>query len=221
MSLVSEVSQLVDETGGAVWWTAQQVYDACNEALLEDWSILKPLAGTSTMTVTAGADLVAFDTTSIMIPQYFIDPTLNTKLFPTTHDELENWSRRWREESAAKPKWLVQWDASHYRVFPLSDAQYEFVLWGVPWPPEIGTATQDCTLENFQRKATVLRAAASLLDLTQPDLADAYRGEATDHAKRAAAEIRQQFDGNVDRLRPGTGWTVAQFGRINQGRKYR
>lgn len=221
MSLVTEVQQLVDESGGATWWTAQQVYDAINEAMSEDWAVLKPQSGTATLTVTAGADILAFDTDSIMVPQYFVDPVLNTKLFPTTHDELENWSRRWREESAAKPKWLVQWDASHYRVFPQSDAQYEFVLWGVPWPPEIGTATTDASLDKMQRKAVKLRAAASLLDLTQPDLADAYRVEAADAIKRQAIGLRQAFDGNVDRLRPGVGWTIAQFGRINMGRKYR
>lgn len=221
MSLVTEVQTLVDESGVGTWWTAQQVYDACNEALGEDWALLKPHAGTSTLTITTGADIVAYDTAAIMIPQYFVDPTLNVKLFPTIHDELENWSRRWREQSPEKPHWMVQWDAAHYRVFPRSDAQYEFVLWGVPWPPEIGTATLDCTLETFQRKAVKLRAAATLLDLSMPDLADAYRAEAADHVRRAAVEIRQQFDGNIDRLRPGTGWTVAQFGRISQGRRYR
>ncbi len=221
MSLVTDVQQLVDESGGAVWWTAQQVYDAINEALLEDWAILKPQAGTATLTITAGSDILAFDRTTIMLPQYFIYPSLNVKIFPTIHDELENWSRRWRGQSQARPQWAVLWDANHFRFWPQADATYQYVLWGVPWPPEIGTATQDASLEIFQRKAVVLRAAASLLDLTQPDLADAYRGEADQHAKRAIEEVRQQFDANVDRIRPGTGWSIAQFGRISLGRQYR
>lgn len=221
MSLVSDVSLLVDEAATPTWWTSAQVYAAINEALLEDWAVMRPASTTSTLSLSTGTDLYAFDATTIMIPQYFVDPDENVLMFPTVHDELENWSRRWKEEAAAKPKWTVLWDASHFRFFPSPDGPYTRVLWGVGWPPEIGTATLDTTLENFQRKAVILRAAASLLDLTQPQLADAYRVEANAHAKRAIAQVRQSFNGNVDRLRPGTGWSVAQFGRINQGRKYR
>lgn len=221
MSLVSEVQKLVDESGGATWWIQQQVFDACNEALQEDWALMRPAAGTSAFSVSTGTDIFTFDTAAIMIPQYFVYDTLGVKLFPTVHDELENWSRRWRGQAAARPQWMVQWDAAHYRVFPTPNATYSFTLWGVPWPVEIGTSTQDATLETFQRKAVILRAAALLLDLTQPDLADAYRAEASDHAKRAIANTRGQFDSNVDRMRPGTGWAIAQNGRIGMGRKYR
>lgn len=221
MSLVSQVQQLVDESGGAVWWTAQQVYDAINETLSEDYALLKPSTVVTTLTVTTGTDIFAFDDTAVMIPQYFVYGPLGVKTFPTVHEELENWSRRWRGQPPARPQWMVQWDAQHFRVFPAPDATYTFQLWGAAWPPEIGTATLDATLEVFQRKAVVLRAAASLLDLTRPDLADAYRAEALDHAKRAAAERRGQFNSNADRLRPGTGWAVAQFGRIGQGSRYR
>lgn len=222
MSLVSEVSMLVDESGGAVWWTAAQVYDAINDTLIEMWGQSRGIAqSTATMTVTASADLVEFPWTSIMIPQAVLNEQLNVPLFSTTHDELENWSRRWRGQPVDKPKWLVQWDAKHFRVFPQSDAQYEFLLWGTPWPAEIGTATQDLVLDPMERKAIVLNAAANLLDLTQPELADAHRTEALGYMQRSRANVRNGLNTNLEHLRPGTGWNVAGFGRISSGRKYR
>lgn len=209
---------LVNESGGAVWWTGQQVYDAINQSLEEIYGHLKWETTTATLTVTQGDDIVAYDNTTIMVPQFFISS--GTKLFPTEHDELENWSRTWRNEPKGKPKWIVLWDATHFRFFPNPDQTYEFVLWGSPWQQEITAINTDITMDPMAKKAVVFRACAHLFELTQPQLADTYVAESMQYEKRYSEQLRTNLGVNAWHLRPGVGWTIAQFGDIKIGRKY-
>lgn len=218
MDIVSEVELLVNESGGAVWWTAQQVYDGINQSLEEIFGHLKWNVVVSTLTVTSGDDIVAYDNTTIMIPQFIMSS--GTKLFPTEHDELENWSRTWRNEPHGKPKWIVQWDESHFRLFPNPDQTYEFQVWGAPWPQEVSSTNTDVTMDEMGKKAVIFRAVAHLMELTQPQLADTYYAESQEYEKRFSEQLRTNLGANVWHLRPAVGWTHAQFGDIKIGRKY-
>lgn len=217
MDLVTEVRTLLNEATGQ-WWTDQHVYDGINDALLEMYGTLRWKSVNTTLTVTTATDIVAFDNTVVMVPQFFLYN--NLKQFNTTQAQLEDWSRRWRSETPGRPKWFVLWDAAHFRVFPKPDATYNFDLWGVPWPSEINSTNTDMSLDPMTRKAIVLRSVGKLLELTQQQLSDAYMQESFKYQRLAASEIRNQLGANTWRLAPGVGWEVAQFGNIRIGRKY-
>jgi len=217
MDLVTEVRTLLNEATG-VFWTDAQVYDGLNAAIIELWATLRWKSISTTFNVTTATDIVAFDTSVVMVPQFFLYN--NIKQFNTVQAQLEDWSRRWRDEPHGQPKWFVLWDASHFRVFPQPDASYTFTLWGVPWPTEISATNTDMSLDPMTRKAIVLRSVAHLLELTQPQLADAYMAESNEYQSLAATEIRNQLGANTWRLSPGVGWEIAQYGDIRIGRKY-
>lgn len=217
-TLVQETELLLNESGASVWWGAQQVYDALNQSIQELSGHLRWELASTSFTVSTGTDIFAFDNSQIMIPQYFVSE--GTKLFPTEQAELENWSRTWRLEPAGKPKWVVLWDASHFRVFPSPDQSYTFTLYGVPWLTEIDGSNTDITIDAMAKKAIVFRAVAHLLELTQPQLADTYMQESLENEKRYSTQIRNNLGSNIASLRPGVGWTIAQFGDIKIGRKY-
>lgn len=219
MSMVSEVQQLVDEAGGAVWWTLTQVYDALNASLLDLTIDTKMTTASATLAITSGVDFVAIPTTQILVPQYVVYNSVS--IFSTTHDQLEDWSRRWHDQPAAQPKWLVLWDAQTFRTFPAPDANYTFTLYGLKWPDEVDVSTTEVTpLSRDLRRAVVLAAAARLLEFTQPQLADAMLIESEAHKQRSLQTYRRSLGANTLRLRPGVGWQLAQGGDINLGNRY-
>lgn len=221
LNLLQDIQLQVDETGGPVFWVIEQLYDAANAAQLEVWINLKDWQQTSAnITLFAGADIVPLPTTLVMIPQYI---TYNgVKIFPTTTAQLQDWANNWKSESPARPNWLILWDSTHIRVWPPSDAGYTFTLFGVPWPTEITDGTHEITgIDPLVRKAIIMRAAAKLLETTQPDLAAAKLVEAVEFEKRYARQQRNTFGDNISRLRPTTSWDQAQFGDIRTGNKFR
>lgn len=220
MSLLTEVQQLVDETSGPVFWVIEQVYDALNTAIEDTWLNVKQWNYMTTpFVISSGADLVALATTSIMIPQYILD-TASNKIFPTTHAMLEDWSANWHNTTAARPAWIVVWDAFTLRVFPRADAAYTYTVCGVPWPTEISGTSTDITCDPLIKQAIIHRGAANLLELTQPDLADHHEGLALEFERLFARQVRNQGGHNTLRLAPGKGWQVGMFGDIRIARKY-
>lgn len=223
MSLFSEVTEQIDQTNlnfGQPFWVDQQVYDAINLALEEIWTEVKWTYTTATLTFTAGQDLTALPSTSVMIPQYIIT-TDNVKMFPTTHPMLQDWAANWKNEPQAQPRWIVLWDEKHLRAWPTPDQTYTFTLYGVPWPTEITAISADPPMDPLIHHAVVHRAVAFLLEHTQPQLADANMQEALDNEKRYQRQVRNQQGDNTLRIRPTVAWTQAQFGDIRTGRKFR
>ena len=130
MSLLSDIQLQVDESQGPVFWTIEQLYDAANAAQLEVWLNLKDWQRTSyTLNIPANADLVALPESAIMVPQFIIYN--GVKIFPTTTAQLQDWATNWKSQDKTRPNWYVLWDAQHIRLFPNSDANYTFQLWGV------------------------------------------------------------------------------------------
>ena len=214
MSLYTDLQLALDETGGPVFWGTAQIYDALNASLMMTEGDSRYAQTTSTITITAGADLVALPSTGVMIPQALLTEE-GKEVFSTTHALLEDWTARWRAEPASRPQWLVLWDALTLRVFPTADATYEYILNGVPWPTEITTSSDDITIDGHLKRAVVHSAAARLLELTQPSLADWHRSEADEARKRFRRRLRRSE--GQSRLRPGSAWQVAQGGRLILG----
>lgn len=220
MSLITDIQLQVDETGGPVFWVIEQLYDAANAAQLEVWANLKDWQQTSTpITLASGNDIVALPNTIIMIPQFIVYS--GVKIFPTTHALLQDWSNNWKNETPTRPNWIVLWDESHIRVWPRANAAYTLTLYGVPWPTEITDGVHDiANVDVLVRRAIVLRAAAKLLETTQPELADAKAVEALEFEKRYARQQRNVFGDNISRLRPKTAWDLANNGDIKTGRLF-
>lgn len=225
MSLFSEVTEQIDQTSlnfGSAYWIQQQVLDAINWALLDTWANIKWQFVSTQTVVSSGADITSLPVTTVMIPQYIIN-TASVKIFPTTHDLLQDWSSNWRNEPQAEPHWIVLWDQAHGRVWPPANGTYTWTLYGVPWPTEVTTTdgtTDPAPLDPSIRHAIIHRAVAFLLEHSQPQLADVNEAEAMDHEKRYFRQVRNAQGANTLRLRPAPGWVVGQFGDIKIARKY-
>lgn len=226
MSLVTETQQQINESGAGVFWplASGQVYDALNSAIIRTYAHNRDQFYVSTpLTFASGVDILALPTTTVMIPQYIVTPGA-VKIFPTTMPMLQDWNANWKNTPHAQPQWIVLWDWTHLRSFPIPDQTYTYTLYGVPWPLEIGTGGGDVTditnIDPLLRQAIIHRACATLLEYTQPQLADVFTQEAEEHEKRYRRQARNAMGDNVLRLRPGVGWSIAQSGDIRIGKKY-
>ena len=102
-TLISDIQLQLDEVGGPVFWTIEQVYDAANDAQLEVWTNLKDWQQTSTnIVLSSGTRIIPWTNTTIMIPQFVIYN--GVKIFPTTKALLSDWQDNWMSELPANPK---------------------------------------------------------------------------------------------------------------------
>jgi|WetSurMetagenome_2_1015567.scaffolds.fasta_scaffold127791_1 hypothetical protein len=219
MSLISDIREQLDEVAGGIFWHEDHLHDAVNSAIVEVFAATKHEHGTATLTFTASNDTVSLGTT-IMLPQYLIG-TATEKIFPTTIAKLEAYNRSWRNHEAAYPKHFVVVDTEHIAGWPTPDAAYTMVLHGVPWPScgEITEGVEEITVPSTLRLAVVKRAAANLLEYTQPQLADGLILEALEAEHDFIVQLRNRQSHNIRRLRPGTTYTRAQAGSVGLGRR--
>lgn len=220
-NIIQDVQLQIDETGGPVFWVIEQLYDAVNGAQLEVYMNLKDWQRTSTnITLSSGTNMFALPTDTIMIPQFIVYNGI--KIFITTKALLQDWANNWKSDNTpSRPNWAFLWDESHLFFYPAPDQAYVMQLWGVPWPTEITDGVHDLTgIDPLVRRAIVLRAASKLLQLTQPDLADAKIKESMEFEKRYARQQRNVFGDNIGRLRPTTAWDQAALGDIKTGRLF-
>jgi hypothetical protein len=219
MSLVTDIEELLDESGGATFWTAAHVYDAANEAQVETFARTKHQFVLSSMTVNAGDGLVTLPST-VMIPQYIIGT--QGKYFPTSQAKLEQYAREWRGATAAYPKHFVFWDAYTVRAFPPSDDDYSFDVGGIPWPSEeVSVSQTDITAPSLLKQAVAHRAAGILLEFTQPTLADSLSSAAEELERKFRIQNRNRQSDHIRRIRPGTIFSFAQSGNVLLGKKFK
>ena len=253
MTLVGIIRILIDQalgTGtmndypvsGDIFWTSQQIYDATNEVMIDYYMQLGRLPvpvqlSSATFTVTTGTDIFPYDTTTIMVPTYVVlntevgtgpsGVTINQEYWASDVTKLEQWGVAWRSDTPAQPKWFILWDFSHIRCFNQPDKTYTYALYGVPWPTEIGTGTEDPTtpIDPLFKLAIAYKAAANILEATRPDIADAYMKESEELLLHERIHIRNNQTNNLRRLKPGVGsrFTDATIGAakgvIQIGRK--
>lgn len=217
-TLADDIRQLLDEAGGSTFWPVAHLYDAANHAQILTWASTKHDIIQVTFTVDINNDIVALPA-SILIPQMF---TLNNKkYFPTTMAKLEQYNREWKATTQAQPKWFAIWDAHNVRIFPRSDALYEFELWGVRYPPtELAVGTEDITAPRLVKQAVAHRAAGLLLEATRPDLSDAMESEALMLERKYKQQLRNRGGHRIWFLRPESKFARGQSGVIEIGRQY-
>lgn len=218
MSLVSDVQELLDETGVGTFWPKAHIYDACNQAQLDVWAKSHHDTVTSTLTLSNNSDLVAIPT-GVYIPLYLTRS--NTVYWPTTQARLEQHDREWKKVGKAAPKWFVMWDQETFRVFPKSDATYNFVLWGVRYPPtEVSGSAEDITAPSLIKQAVASTAAGLLTMETRPDLSEGFLDQAKDLLQQFMVQRRNLGGHRIWRLRPGMREDVAAAGNIDVGATY-
>ena len=215
MSLVSEIQDLIDDSG--VFWIDQHVYDVANEALIEVWGELRHDIGTATITVTANQEFVDLPTTTIMIPQRIV--ANNVEWFVTNRVLLERDNRQWRALTQAQPKWFVPFDTETLQLVPRPDQTYTYAIEGVKYPTtEIAVGTEDITVAKDIKKALVFRAAALITMNTRPDLHGRWMEEFAVYINEARVRLRNRHGHNIRRLRPGKAVTRAHQGHRGIGR---
>lgn len=251
MTLIGLVRLLIDQATGTgtlndypvagdIFWPAQQLYDATNEVMVDYWSMAArqpvPVQLTNTtFTVSSGTDIFGFNATSIMVPSYVVLNTatlsgaaaqvINQKYWISDRTKLEQWTNNWRLDIPAQPRWFILWDAFHLRTYPSPDNTYAFTLYGVPWPTELATGTEDITCDSIFKLAIAYKAAANVLEATRPDTADSYVKESDELLQRYRIRLRNEQTNNIHRMKPavggrGTDKTIAATkGIIKLGRR--
>ena len=215
--IVSMVQTMLNESGPGIFWPVQQVYDAINEAQLEFDPIANFPIIQSTMTFSAGQDLVAWPNTTLVWPKYL--EFSGRKYWTVSHAELERYDRNWRTTTFGQPKFFVLWSESLLRPYPLADQTYVFNIWGPGWPTEINSTNTDFAAPNLLKLAIAFRAASILFQYTRPDLSEANLAEAEEYEARYRIQMRKQQSHNIKRLRPGNSMTMAQGGNVRVGKR--
>ena len=219
---VSGTSTIIDDpTAGDIFFPSQQIYDAANEAVTDFWAtagrqdvpIQLATATATPLVVGTGTDIYPLDNVSLMIPTFVTLNTMlgsgaggeliNQKYFISDRTKLEQYARDWRNNQQAQPKWFILWDAWNLRVFPTPDQTYTFTLWGVPWPNEISTGTEDITVDQILRLAMAYKTAATLLETTRPEVSDLYTKNSEEMINRYRIRLRNQQTNNMRRMKPG------------------
>jgi hypothetical protein len=150
-----------------------------------------------------------------MIPSYvvlnttsgtgFTAQTINQKYWESDVTKLEQWNNNWRANIPAQPRWFILWDAFHIRAFPSPDQTYTFTLFGVPWPTELATGTEDIVADQVLKLAIAYKAASNVLEATRPDISDVYNHESEELYLRYRIRLRNEQTNNLRRLKPLSG----------------
>jgi hypothetical protein len=231
MTLIGLVRLLIDQATGTgtlndypvagdIFWPSQQLYDAANEVMVDYWAQLgnqqTPIQLTNTtFVVSTGTEIFPFASTVIMTPTYVVlntttgsgaaSYTINQTYWISDVTKFEQFNNNWRNYPAGQPKWFAVFDAFNIRVFPLPDQTYTFTLFGVPWPTELSTGTEDITCDAMLKLAIAYKSAANILEATRPDTADSYTKESEELLLRYRIRLRDQSTNNIRRLKPNVG----------------
>jgi hypothetical protein len=210
---VTSVQTLLDESGGAVFFTLQQIYDALNESMLMLSAMGKWAPVSVPLIFPTATDRFTLPVSTMMIPQYII--MANNKYFFTTHARLEQRDRLWQTTPPAAPIAFVLWDINTLRLFPNTDQGYLVVLWGIPYPSsEIISSGQTLDLPPLLQEVLIYWAVSELLEQTHPMLADVYAAKSDEYLQAFRVQFRRRQSHNISRLRPATRFNVAQSGEI-------
>ena len=227
MSATTDLQTIINDQG--TFWPQQQLLDAINEAQFAIYAETKWAITTASLVLSSNADIITIPS-SILIPRWIegtncnFQPPVIKRFFPTTMRNLEHFLRTWRGDNLGQPTYFVQWDATHWRVFPRPDAlgsgpggTYLFTVFGVGFPREITDSSTSLLGPRNYILATENYAASLLLEATRPDLADSYMADAMDQLLMFKKMLRNQQSHNIRTLRPGmTQLELDQSGQISE-----
>jgi hypothetical protein len=211
MTLVAELQVLLDESGGATFWTATHLYNALNEAHLQNWIATKRQYIATPLVVMGGVTYVEIPP-EILIPTFIHDD--ERRYFTTTLAKLEQYSPQWKAATPSIPKAFVRFGYTHLRPWPMPDNNYQYTLVGLGWPSEISESVTDLDLPHLCRQAVLWRAGASLIDFTHPQLSEVWQQNATEAEEKYLRQQRNSQSHNLRTLRPSNPLNRAQGGSI-------
>ena len=211
MTIVEELQILLDESGGSTFWTADHLYDALNYANLINWINTKRVLLATPLIVEAGSNYIDIPP-EILIPQYVQDD--EKKYFTTTLAKLERYSPTWKTQPAGVPQYFIRFGVEKLRPWPTPDLDYRYTLVGLGWPTELSSTNDDLTAPALCRQAIVYRAASSLMEFTNPNLADVFANEAEDAEHKHTLQHRNHFSHNIRSIRPANRFNRQQSGNI-------
>lgn len=227
MSAISDIQTIINDVG--VFWPTQFIYDTLNEAQLAVYAEVKFAITTATMLLGSGVDIIEIPP-QVLIPRWIegtnnlFAPPVVKRFFPTSMRNLETFLRTWRGDNVGQPCYFVQWDATHWRVFPRPDGsgsgpdnRYPFTVFGVGFPTEINSTNTAVIGDATYRYAVYNYCCALLLEATRPDLADLYLSQASDNILTLKKRLRNQQSHNIRTLKPGTtALEIEQAGQISE-----
>lgn len=217
-AIVVDVRDLIGEAT-SVFWPDQQVYNAINEALIDAEADVRTLIGTATITATASAKFIDIPNTEVLIPQRVV--STNGEVWVIRQPQLEQFYADWRASDAvSSPLFFSLWDSSHLRVWPPAQTTTTFVLEGILWPTEIVGPTDVLLLEHELYHSIMYRAAAILLETTQPLAADECNKLADSHLSDYKILMRKRGGHVLSTLRPANIHQRAQMGSIYIGKRF-
>lgn len=214
MSAVVFVQTMINDVG--VFWPIQTVLDSLNEAQLHLYAETRWAITTQTMNLGSGVDIIPIPS-GMIIPKWIegtnllYNPSVKQRMFPTTQRQLETYLRTWKGDSLGQPLYFALWDATHWRCFPRPDGlgsgpggTYPMTVFGIGIPNEIADTVTDLIGPFNYTQAVLHYAAALLLELTRPDIADTFIAQANEHVLAFKKRIRNNLSHNIRTLTPGT-----------------
>jgi hypothetical protein len=212
----TDVATLLDESGGAIFFTLQQIYDAINCVVMELTAMGRWAPVSTPITLYAGTDLLTLPSSTLMIPQFIV--VSGKKYFFSTQQRLEQYDRVWRGAKPAQPTEFVLWDINTIRLFPRPDISYSATLWGVPYPAvEISSGSLGMDLPPLLQEALDYRVVSEMLEFTRPELADQYMAKSEEYFRDFKHQLARRNPHNIHRLRPASLFQVGQSGNIKAG----
>lgn len=199
MSLFTDTTTLLADTANT-FWTAQQVYDRLNDAMLEVWPMTRHDVYTDNLVLTSAAEGFTLPA-KMMIPQRIY---ANGRWYDVeTLWDMERRDNEWRKWVLGEPFFTIPTDAFTCMIAPSPSTTYAWKIEGVQYPQEeISAGNLDISDPKPVKEAVAFYAAALCVAATRPDLAEDW----FENARNEAAEVRR-------RMRERRGATVSLHAR--------
>lgn len=203
MSLYTDITTLLNDSG--TFWTAQQVYDRANDAMLEVWPLTRHDLYCDTVVVPPGDESFLLPA-RMMIPQRL--HARGRWYDVSSWWDVERVAADWRNWTPGEPAYFIPVGASDVVIAPVGSTGYFYRIEGVQYPQEeISGANLDIADPKPVKRAVAFYAAALCAAATRSDLAETWFAE----ARKQAGEVRR-------RMRQMRGTTVSLRARESRSR---
>jgi len=210
MSDFTDIQTLLNDQG--VFWPAQFIFDAMNEAQWELWVRTKATWTSAPLTLSTSTNLYTIPS-SIIIPRFVEDS--NLRYYPSSARQLEAFHRTWMENGPGQPMYFLVWDAFHFRTYPTPDQNYtSYTLWGVGYPTEITSDSQSIVGDPSYVNCLKSFTLAILFNATRPDLSDYNRQIGEGQLLSYKKHLRNYQSHNIRSLKFGKRHDLNQSGNI-------
>ena len=201
MTLVEQVLDFVGESAGSVYWPLAHVYDATNAAIVWAWIDCNSSQTVDNLRLVSGATLADLSNfQNVMIPKKVVGP--EGDVWVSKQHDMERENQWWRTDSASLPRVLLDVDNYNVRLWPPPDDDYSYDVYGLEWPPEVGTISGDVYCDELLKHAIAALAASWLVEDTHPELSDFLQQEYLQYRDGFMRSWRSKGEGGIVMLRP-------------------